>query len=131
MVGDQRPSPGTSRGAPWSSREGLRPPRWSARDSLLGTAARPGGDWTAWATSATLTLMVNVDEAKAHFPALLARVAAGEEIVIGEAGRPVAKLIPYAAAQGPRSPGGWQGRVRMAPDFDEASPDIGAFGGDG
>lgn len=62
---------------------------------------------------------MNVHEAKTHLSRLLAEVQAGREIVISKAGRPIAKLVPY---DGPpvkhRSPGGWQGRVEMAVDFD-------------
>ncbi len=35
---------------------------------------------------------VNVHEAKMHLSALLARVEAGEEVVIAKAGRPIARL---------------------------------------
>ena len=44
--------------------------------------------------------MVNVHDAKTHFSRLLERVAAGEEIVIAKAGRPVAKLVPSALYEG-------------------------------
>jgi prevent-host-death family protein len=37
---------------------------------------------------------VNVHEAKTQLSKLLARVAAGEEIVIARAGKPVARLVP-------------------------------------
>jgi prevent-host-death family protein len=61
---------------------------------------------------------VNIHEAKTHLSRLLARVAAGEEIVIGRAGEPVAKLVPYTDANEPRKLGGWKGKVRLAPDWD-------------
>jgi prevent-host-death family protein len=38
---------------------------------------------------------VNVHEAKTHLSELLARVEAGEEIVIARAGRPIVRLEPY------------------------------------
>ena len=38
---------------------------------------------------------VNIHQAKTHLSRLLNRVAAGEEIIISKAGRPVAKLIRY------------------------------------
>ena len=76
-------------------------------------------------------MLVNVHEAKTHLSRLLERVAQGEEIVIGKAGKPVAKLMPYEEAQGPRSPGAWQGRVRIAEDFDELPSEVAAgFHGD-
>lgn len=70
--------------------------------------------------------VVNIHEAKTHFSRLVDRAARGEEIVIGKAGKPVAKLVPYREQQGPRSPGGWEGRVRIAPDFDELPPEVAA-----
>ena len=46
----------------------------------------------------------------------------GEEIVIGRAGRPLARLVPYTPEREPRAPGRWAGRVRIADDFD-ATPE--------
>jgi prevent-host-death family protein len=74
---------------------------------------------------------VNVHEAKTHLSKLLERVAEGQEVVIAKAGKPVAKLVPYREPGGPRTPGGWEGRVYIAPDFDEELPAeiAGAFRG--
>ncbi len=63
--------------------------------------------------------VVNIHEAKTHFSRLIERTARGEEIVIARAGTPVAKLVPYRPPSGRRVPGGWEGRVKIAPDFDE------------
>lgn len=73
---------------------------------------------------------MNVHEAKTQLSRLLERVAAGEEVIIGKAGRPVARLVPYAETPRRRTPGRWKGRVRVADDFDE-TPDelIDAFEG--
>lgn len=68
--------------------------------------------------------IVNIYEAKTHLSRLVARAAAGEEIVIAKAGRPVAKLVGYSEDDRPREPGGWEGRVWMADDFDELPPEI-------
>ena len=75
-------------------------------------------------------MMVNVHEAKTQLSRLLERVAAGEEVIIGKAGRPVARLVPYAETARPRVPGRWRDRVRVAADFD-ATPEeiIAAFEG--
>ena len=62
---------------------------------------------------------VNIHEAKTHLSQLLSAVAAGEEIVIARAGKPLAKLVPYQEAVEPRTPGYWRGQVRIAPDFDD------------
>jgi prevent-host-death family protein len=67
---------------------------------------------------------VNIHEAKTHLSRLLERVSAGEEIVIGRAGKPVAKLVPYTERTGSRQPGAWRGRVRIHPSFYEADEDL-------
>jgi prevent-host-death family protein len=51
-----------------------------------------------------MTKVVNVAEAKAQLSKLLDRAAAGEEIVLGKAGKPYAKLV-RAPEQEPRQPG--------------------------
>ena len=69
-------------------------------------------------------ILVNLHEAKTQLRQLLERVAKGERIVIGKAGRPVAMLTPYSEAGGPRSPGAWKGRVRISRDFDDLPPEL-------
>ena len=39
---------------------------------------------------------INIHEAKTHLSRLVEQAAAGEEIVIAKAGRPVARLMPLA-----------------------------------
>lgn len=65
---------------------------------------------------------VNVHEAKTHLSRLLARVAAGEEIIISKAGKPVARLVPYQRARKKRVPGLDRGKVWIADDFDAPLP---------
>jgi len=73
--------------------------------------------------------LTNIHQAKTHLSKLIERVAAGEEIVIGKAGKPVAKLVPYTKEEGTRTLGVWKGKVRIAEDFDELPEDIAeAFG---
>ena len=62
---------------------------------------------------------VNMHEAKTHLSRLVDRAAAGEEIVIARAGKPIAKLVPYVAQQPDRQLGAWSGKVWIASDFDE------------
>jgi prevent-host-death family protein len=72
---------------------------------------------------------VNMHEAKTQLSKLVKDVAAGEEIVIAKAGEPVAKLVPYEKPRHKRVPGGWEGKVWIAADFDQLPADIAdAFG---
>ncbi|MGQ0621971.1 MAG: type II toxin-antitoxin system Phd/YefM family antitoxin [Panacagrimonas sp.] len=48
-------------------------------------------------------MLVNIYEAKARLSALLDKAQAGEEVLIARAGRPIARLMPIAAATGTRS----------------------------
>ncbi|HEY6280058.1 MAG TPA: type II toxin-antitoxin system Phd/YefM family antitoxin [Streptosporangiaceae bacterium] len=74
-----------------------------------------------------MTESVNVYQAKTHLSQLLDRAAAGEEIIIARAGRPVARLVGLAGSSlRPRVPGGWRGQVRIAADFDELPAEIDA-----
>jgi prevent-host-death family protein len=68
-------------------------------------------------------MLVNVHEAKTHLSRLLDRAAAGEEIVIGRAGKPVARLVPLADRQ-PRVFGALAGQVWISPDFDDIDDDL-------
>ena len=64
-------------------------------------------------------------EAKTTLSQLVARAAAGEEIVIARHGRPVARLVPIApAASLDEVRGAWRGRVHIAEDFDELPDDL-------
>lgn len=75
--------------------------------------------------------IVNVYEAKTRLSELIERAARGEEIVIAKAGTPKARLMPLPAATTPRMPGGWEGKVWVADDFDEPLPPdtLAGFGG--
>jgi prevent-host-death family protein len=76
--------------------------------------------------------ITNISEAKAQLSALIERVLAGEEIIIGKAGKPVAKLVRFERTESPRLPGALKGRIRIADDFDALPDDLrAAFGMDG
>lgn len=73
--------------------------------------------------------ITNISEAKAQLSALIEKVLAGEEVIIGKAGKPVAKLIRYERSEESRRPGALKGQIRIADDFDELPEDIAeAFG---
>ena len=68
--------------------------------------------------------ITNISEAKAQLSALIEKVMAGEEVIIGKAGKPVAKLIRYERSEKSRRPGALKGQIRIAEDFDELPDDI-------
>ena len=61
---------------------------------------------------------VNMHAAKTHWSRLVEAAAAGEEIVIAKAGRPVARLVPLETHVQPRRPGLLKGTIWIADDFD-------------
>jgi prevent-host-death family protein len=65
---------------------------------------------------------VNIHEAKTHLSRLLADVAAGEEIVIAKAGKPVARLVPVTGQRPDRVLGVDAGCVVINDDFDAPLP---------
>lgn len=66
---------------------------------------------------------VNLYDAKSHLSELVDRAAAGEEIIIAKAGRPMARLVPLRTRHDQRAPGRWAGKLRIAADFDAPLPD--------
>ena len=74
-------------------------------------------------------LITNISEAKAQLSALIEKVMAGQEVIIGKAGKPVVKLVLYETSKKPRNPGALRGKIKIADDFDELPDDIAeAFG---
>ena len=70
-----------------------------------------------------MALIVNVHEAKTQLSKLLRRVESGEDVLIGRAGEPVARLTRLSTDE-PRPLGTWRGRVEMASDLDMPSDDV-------
>ncbi len=69
----------------------------------------------------TTVKVKTITEAEANLSKLVAEVERGAVVVIGRAGKPVAKLVPFASSSEPRDlgTGTWAGRVRIGHDFDE------------
>lgn len=67
--------------------------------------------------------LINLYEAKTQLSQLVDRAAAGEEIIIAKAGRPLARLVPLGARLQPRPLGLLRGQVRMGEDFDDPLPE--------
>jgi prevent-host-death family protein len=66
---------------------------------------------------------VNIQAAKTQLSRLVEDAAKGEEIVIAKGGRPVARLVPFAAARPKRRLGVLAGKLRASEDFDAPLPD--------
>ena len=70
-----------------------------------------------------MTFTLNVHEAQIQLIQLLKRARQGEEIIIAEAGRPVARLVPIDKPVAPRVPGSAAGQVVITNDFDTPLPE--------
>lgn len=71
-------------------------------------------------------VITNISDAKASLSKLIELVLQGQEVIIGKAGKPVAKLVPYAADTAPRQlgAGNWKGKIWVADDFDDLPEDF-------
>jgi prevent-host-death family protein len=68
---------------------------------------------------------ITVEEAQAKFPELIERLSPGEEIVITQNQRPVAKLIgERSAPRQRREPGNCQGIIKLAVEDEEHLKDF-------
>jgi prevent-host-death family protein len=65
-----------------------------------------------------MTTTLNLYQAKTQLSALVERAAAGEEIVIAKAGKPMARLVSLEKRR-PRRSGFLKGKVWIADDFDD------------
>ena len=76
-----------------------------------------------------MTLTLNIHEAQIQLIQLLKQAQQGEEIIIAQAGRPVARLVLIDKPVAPRIPGSAAGQVVIADDFDKPLPEsiLGAF----
>jgi prevent-host-death family protein len=70
-----------------------------------------------------MSVVVNIHAAKTQLSKLLDAAAAGEEVIIAKAGKPVAKLVPIDAAAPPRRLGILDGKIHVPDDFDNPLPD--------
>lgn len=68
--------------------------------------------------------IVNIHEAKTNLSKLIKKVEKGDEVIIANAGEPVAKLISHKKEAVKRTPGIWAGKVWISPDFDEEDEKI-------
>lgn len=72
-----------------------------------------------------MTRSVSIDEAQEILQDLLVQALAGDEVIITEDGKPVARLVPVpvAAANKKRVAGLNRGTIWASEDFDQTLPD--------
>jgi antitoxin (DNA-binding transcriptional repressor) of toxin-antitoxin stability system len=63
--------------------------------------------------------IVTIHRAKTTLSQLLARVEAGEEIVLARGRKPIARLVPFRPPGSKRRFGTWRGMVSVGPEFFE------------
>ncbi|MEA3485257.1 MAG: type II toxin-antitoxin system prevent-host-death family antitoxin [Candidatus Aerophobetes bacterium] len=68
-------------------------------------------------------MQVDIYEAKARLSKLLAQAKEGEEIIIAEAGKPIARLVSVVERPTRRVAGSAKDRINIAPDFDAPLPE--------
>ncbi len=61
--------------------------------------------------------IINIHEAKTHLSRIVDEVAAGAEIIIAKAGKPMARLSPIGASAKPKKLGQLKGKIKVPDDF--------------
>jgi len=91
----------------------------------------PGNRWTRLLTKSYNVKMApkkkpknqfTIYETRTHLSQILKRVEKGEEMLIANGSRVVAKLVPAVAAPETRQPGSARGEFKVAEDFDAPLP---------
>ncbi len=67
--------------------------------------------------------IINIHEAKTHLSRIVDEVAAGAEVIIAKAGKPMARLIPMAAVRRPKKLGLLKGKIKVPDDFNAPLPE--------
>ena len=65
---------------------------------------------------------INIFEAKTHLSAHIQAALDGEEVIIARAGKPLVRLQPIEKPK--RKLGGWKGKIKIAPNFDDWTPEL-------
>ena len=71
-----------------------------------------------------MTHTVNLDEATVRLAELVDEASAGAEVVITQAGRPVARIVAAEQGAGQRTPGSAKGVFVVPDDFDAPLDDL-------
>jgi prevent-host-death family protein len=66
---------------------------------------------------------VNIHEAKTHLSRIVEEVAAGAEVVIAKAGKPMARLVPLRQGVTRKNLGLLKGKLKISPNFNASLPE--------
>lgn len=61
--------------------------------------------------------VINIHEAKTHLSKIVDDVAAGAEVIIAKAGKPMARLSPLKTPPRPKKLGLLKGKIKVPDDF--------------
>lgn len=67
---------------------------------------------------------INIQAAKTHLSRLVEAAAAGEEVIIAKAGKPMVKVIPFQKAKKARMGGQLKGQIWESPDCWESDEEL-------
>jgi prevent-host-death family protein len=67
--------------------------------------------------------VINIHEAKTHLSRIVEEVAAGKEVVIAKAGKPMARLVPMKQGVTKKHLGLLKGKIKIPSDFNKALPE--------
>ena len=70
-----------------------------------------------------MSLTINISDANVSLSQLVERAAAGEEIIITKAGRPMARLAPLRSSRTSNLIGALAGQIDIGPSFDDPLPE--------
>jgi prevent-host-death family protein len=70
-----------------------------------------------------MTTIINIHQAKTHLSRIVEEVAAGKEIVIAKAGKPMARLVPVKPGVAKKHLGLLKGKIKIPSDFNKSLPE--------
>jgi prevent-host-death family protein len=65
------------------------------------------------------TTTINIHEAKTHLSRIIEEVAAGKEVIIAKAGKPMARLVPMQEKATKKKLGLLKGKIKIPADFNK------------
>ena len=69
-----------------------------------------------------MSTIINIHEAKTRLSRIVDDVAAGTEVIIAKAGKPMARLVPIARTSRPKKLGLLKHRLKVPDDFNAPLP---------